>query len=366
MISTIKIIQVTLVTGIIVAIAGCTTSNTNVENSFIENKELEIPMQETNPNRQTIYSKQKEVQVTLPSEWKTGDEPNSISLVHAVSSDGSKTLNMSRYKRSDLSSKINLTDYIGIQQEIKNTSTDSPKKKERLLRTSEVTIDGYSSYVKETERDYDSSQIGYITAYFESKHHFYTISLESNGGLTEEDRILFEETAKHVRIYHDEPTDTLTVESTLELIDHSLDESASQISLPSSWTVDPQYSKEQEFKFSGFLNTFDNESVMIARYPKSFGTTLTKFYSSMVKSSIEPYSLKPLPAPASVEINGFKGFQLENYSEATKLKIGELYTFLDTPKDFVIIIFTSKASRFERVKSDYIKYTQTYREMPLK
>lgn|GEM_PF-3470207 len=364
MISSNKIIQVSSVTGIFLALVGCTTSNTNAENSFTENQQLEIQIQETKPIHQTIYSKQKEIQITLPGAWRVQDVPSSISLLHAASSDGSKTLNVSRYKRSDLASKINLTDYIGLQQEITNPSLDTVKKNERLLRTTEVTIDGFTSYLKETEMDYDSSQIGYITAYFESKNHFYTISLESHGGLTEEDRLLFEEIAKDVRIHHDEPTEIVTVKSPLELLDHSLDDSASQISLPSSWTIDPQYSKEQKFKFSVFFSTFDNESAIIARYPKSFGTTLATFYSSMVKSSIEPYSLIPLPAPASVEINGLKGLQVENYSEATKLKNGELYTFLDTPKDFVIIILTSKASHFERVKPDYIKYTQTYRELP--
>ncbi|WP_336758071.1 hypothetical protein [Paenibacillus sp. USHLN196] len=365
MISSNKIMQVASVTGIFLALVGCTTNKKNVENTFTENQELEIQIQETNPIHQTIYSKHKEIQITLPSAWRVQDEPNSISLLHAASSDGSKTLNVSRYKRSDLTSKINLTDYIGIQQEITDSRASSSKKDERLLRTSEITIDAYTSYLKETEMDYDSSQVGYISAYFESKNHFYTISLESHGGLTDEDRALFEETAKNVRIHHDEPTEVYRDESPVELIDHSLDNS-SQITLPSSWAVDPQtqYSKEQKFKFFVYYSTFDNESAIIARYPKSFGTTLTQFYSSVVKSSIEPNSLMPLPAPAAVEINGIKGLQVENYSDTTKLKNGELYTFLDTPKDFVIIIYTSKASRFERVKSDYIKYTQTYRELP--
>ncbi|MCZ4149134.1 hypothetical protein BZG21_32410, partial [Escherichia coli] len=144
----------------VTVLAGC-AGHARVDITQAQPQEQEENVvQETRPADHDFQSAQKEVQITLPDDWRVQPNPNTPSLLHVAAPDQSKSINISRTRRSDMISKSTLTDYMTLHKKGVNAIVDSNGAGEKVLRTDSISIDQYSAYLKETEVDYGKNHFG--------------------------------------------------------------------------------------------------------------------------------------------------------------------------------------------------------------
>ncbi|MDQ0172797.1 PsbP-related protein [Paenibacillus tundrae] len=308
----------------------------------------------------TFYPQQKELSVSLPSEWEVVTEEISPSLLKLATKDQTKSLRIDRVNREDYIPKMSLTDYMVRHQENINAAQESVDTSYEVIRTSQLIIDQQEAYVKEGRTKYGKHQYGHITAFLETDQHFYIITYTKMYQFTAADQEFFEQqVAKHFNILNDQPTDYST--SSAELVAHQGKYAQFQISTPSNWQVHEFDLSESVLDVSLAEN---NEQLSVYLASKDeFDSVLTlEEYGRYVAEVYADGKDTPIPEMIPVEINGLKGIQLEGHYVDNQRQIVELCTILESRDHFVEIVFYTTESRFDRVKSDYQIYTRTYVE----
>ncbi|MEK4053729.1 hypothetical protein MHB84_08765 [Paenibacillus sp. FSL F4-0087] len=342
----------------VVTLTACSSSS-GIPNTPAVSKSISSE-KTVNETPVTMFSKNKEVEITLSSDWKVSTELTNPSLLKLATVDRTKSIRIDRVNRADYLPDTSLTDYMAIHK--KNIeSTQGPKrKKDEIIRTSNLTIDKKEAYVKEGRTSYERNQFGYITAYLESNHHFYIITYTSMYEFTLADREFFEKMSQQFRILNDEPSDLVL--SSTDLTSHQGKYSQFQIRTPSNWEVQDFELRGSDLDISLQAN---NDYMSIYLEPKEESDsdlTLEEYGRYVAETYADPENSILVPERTSVEINGLKGIQMEGYQVVNKRKIVQLHTILEAQDHFVEIVFYTGEGRYNRVKNEYQRYTSTYKE----
>ncbi|KQY93542.1 hypothetical protein ASD24_20440 [Paenibacillus sp. Root52] len=344
----------------IVTVTGCSTPSapSYVSESTIDSESI-VSSKDAVEKLVTFYPQQKELSVSLPSEWEVVTEEISPSLLKLATKDQTRSLRIDRVNREDYIPDMSLTDYMVRHQENINAARESVDTNDEVIRTSQLMIDQKEAYVKEGRTNYGKHQFGYITAFLETNQHFYIITYTKMYQFTAADQEFFEQMAQHFRILNDKPTDYST--SSEELIPHQGKYAQFQISTPSNWQVHAFELSDSALDISLAEN---NEQLSVYLASKDeFDSDLTlEDYGRYVAEVYADGKDTPIPDLKPVEINGLKGIQLEGHYVDNERQTAELRTILESQNHFVEIVFYTTESRFDRVKKDYEMYTSTYEE----
>ncbi|MCG7377904.1 DUF1795 domain-containing protein [Paenibacillus sp. ACRSA] len=342
-------------------LTGCSTPSTP---SYVSeptiNSESIVSSKDALEKLVTFYPQQKELSVSLPSEWEVVTEEISPSLLKLATKDQTRSLRIDRVNREDYIPDMSLTDYMVRHQENINAAQESVDTSYEVIRTSQLIIDHQKAYVKEGRTKYGKHQFGHITAFLETDQHFYIITYTKMYQFTAADQEFFEQqVAKHFNILNDQPTDYST--SSAELVAHQGKYAQFQISIPSNWQVHEFDLSESALDVSLAEN---NEQLSVYLASKDeFDSDLTlEEYGRYVAEVYADGKDTPIPDLKPVEINGLKGIQLEGHYVDNERQTAELRTILESQNHFVEIVFYTTESRFDRVKKDYETYTSTYEE----
>lgn len=295
----------------------------------------------------------------MPSDWKVFSSENVQLLFSAMDQQASRGITINRIAKSDLTAGTTLEDV----HKLFNDSTASglePENKDAPTYT--LHIDGKTAPVIEGKGSAQGENIYYLNAALEAEHHFYRIFLFHPGGSASADHEDFVRIAESVKILNDELTMVDTGRSSYTKQTLTSEDGLSQIQIPSNWLVTPNLSSDADIEAAFVSN--EDYMVVLREAKEELGNdiTLQEYYNYIMKNNADPDGTASISERTPVKIHGMNGWQVEVLTEVDQMRIGYVYTFLESTNYFSQIIFWTTEGRFDKAKADYKNYTETYSE----
>ncbi|MGF9697243.1 hypothetical protein [Paenibacillus sp. MABNR03] len=306
----------------------------------------------------TLLSDNKEIQVSVPSNWKKYSNKNVEMLFTASDQQENSGLSITRVSKSDLAAGSTLEDAFNIFNDPFSTGLEPGPDTD----TYKLNIDSKTASVIESKGSLNGKEVYYLNAALETNNHFYRIFLFHPDGSASEDHDTFVQIAESVKILNDEMTTEDPGRSSIVKKTLTSEDGYIQIRIPSNWSTSLSLVPDADLQAS-FVNNEDYMAVLHeAKEDVGADITLQDYYDLIMENNVNPEGNASISERVPVTINGMTGWQVEVRTEVERMKIGYVYTFLESATHFSQVIFWTFESRFDQAKDDYKEYTETYSE----
>ncbi|KAF6637347.1 hypothetical protein H6F38_00445 [Paenibacillus sp. EKM208P] len=346
--------------------ATAVQTNSDVDNAthntkVVDKESLPVPPVTESPAH-TVTSDKDLVALTIPAGWRKFKQ-GQLDAVLSVADKGNKNVGLVfRIPKSAYASNMTLDEFVQQREEVSALDLENFK----AVETTPIQIDSTTARTANYSGNFNGKQVYYFSAMFESKQHYLQVLIYSREGSAVEKHHEFATIASSLKVLSDSQVKP-DLRSTTILKTFKSEDAQQQIRLPYVWKtgliLNPdaliQAWYEKNDAYMAIIKDWKSE----LPYKKSSMITL-KEYAEFSAQLVLKRSGKGiiLTGPIKVNISGNQGLQYEVWAENDKVKVVYLITYLEHSDSFSQIIFWTRADYYDHQKSEFQRYTKTYRE----
>ncbi|MBU9708161.1 hypothetical protein KSP24_14675 [Paenibacillus sp. AK121] len=341
-------------------------TNSNVDNTThntaVVDKESQPVPHVTESSAHTVTSDKDLVALTIPAGWRKFKQGQLDSVLSVCDKEKKNVGLVFRVPKSAFANNMTLDEFVQQREEISSLGLENFK----AVDTNPIQIDSTTARTADYSGNFKGQQVYYFSAMFESKQHYLQVLIYSRGGSAIEKHHEFATIASSLKILSDSQVEP-DLRSTTILKTFKSEDAQQRIRLPYVWKsgliLNPdaliQAWYEKNDAYMAVIKDWKSE----LPYEKSSMITL-KEYAEFSAQLVLKRSGKGiiLTGPIKVNINGNQGLQYEVWTESDKVKVVYLITYLEHTDSFSQIILWTRADYYDDQKSEFQRYTKTYRE----
>ncbi|MGF9641706.1 MULTISPECIES: hypothetical protein [Paenibacillus] len=346
--------------------ATAVQTNSDVDNAAhsttVVDKESQpvLPVTESLPH--TVTSDEDLVALTIPAGWRKFKQGQLDSVLSVCDKEKKNVGLVFRVPKSAFANNMTLDEFVQQREEISALGLENFK----AVDTTPIQIDSTTARTADYSGKYNGQQVYYFSAMLESKQHYLQVLIYSRGGSAVEQHHEFATIASSLKVLSDSQVKP-DLRSTTILKTFKSEDATQQIRLPYIWKtgliLNPDALIQAWYEKNDAYMTIIKDWKSELPYEKSSMITL-KDYAEFSAQLVLKRSGKGIisTGPVKVNINGNQGLQYEVWVESDKVKIVYLITYLEHSDSFSQIIFWTRADYYDNQKSEFQRYTKTYRE----
>ncbi|KZE66633.1 hypothetical protein AV545_03125 [Paenibacillus jamilae] len=345
----------------VLMLTSCTSKNpatTAQTHSSVDNatrnttgvdKESRTVLPITQSQAHTVTSEKNLVALTIPAGWRKFKQ-GQLDAVLSVADKGNKNVGLVfRIPKSAYASNMTLDEFVQQREEVSTLGLENFKD----VETTPIWIDSTTARTADYSGKFHGQQVYYFSAMLESKQHYFQVLIYSRGGSAVEKHHEFATIASSLKILSDSQVKP-DLRSTTILKTFKSEDAQQQIRLPYVWKTGLILNPD------ALIQAWYEKNDAYMAIIKDWKSELPYEKSSMITSK----DYAEFSAQLVLKMAG-KGLQYEVWVENDKVKIMYLITFLEHTDSFSQIIFWTRADYYDSQKSEFQRFTKTYREIEI-
>ncbi|GBF77950.1 hypothetical protein PA598K_06535 [Paenibacillus sp. 598K] len=334
-----------------------TNANSNAEQGADNDtdKEPEAPTVKGSP----LLSQNEDMQITIPKDWKEDNQLNPVARLSASNRAKEKYIMVIATSKGDLADNATMDDYIKIFNEntapsVENFSPSEP---------TDTTIDGAPAKQVEITGEVQKIKVHYLATFVEKDDAFYQVVSWSTQKQFPGYRDEFNAISHSLQVL--KPLEATTQpdggNADLEVYEGSSENF--QIMLPGDWSEETMLTPGADIQAARMAQ--EDYLAIITEEKSTFADDVTlEGYLDMVLQNgmLEAIENPEKSEHKNITVNGKPAIQFTLTGSIEKVKVGYLFTVVETDNEYSQVIFWTLQQMLDQKIPAYQEYLQTFGE----
>lgn len=356
----------------IIWLTACNANQTNVNQNQAQNQENEtapnddLEQDANQTEHRVIESDDGSLRIRIGEDWNADEELNHRALIAISNRSEEKYFVVRSVSKASMAGGASLNDFVQTTNETMQIKAEHTE----IFNETETIIDHNPAKQMEIKAEIDSVKLHYLMTYAESENWFYQISswsLESQFERHKEELMSMMNSVEFLSEPKTVPESTSEEGSgeTKESVTLMGDDGSSEMTFPYGWMEMDDIHPEGNIQASRIDASGEHFFVSITESKQDFSDdiTLEVYYDLLIDMQESLIQNKQYTDPEFLTIDGNEAMQFELTGEVDKVKIGYLFTLIETEHALYQTFFWTKQSELDEHADTYRDIIQTFHIM---